>query len=56
MNALDWINRIEKVIVDADVSSHSYLTNKVAEDYLRLSCETIVDSYDTTTLGMEKLL
>ena len=56
MNALDWLNRIDAVIVDAKVTSHSYLTEKVAEDYIRLSCETIIDSYDTTALGMEKLL
>ena len=38
MSALDWINRLESIIVDAEVTTNSYMTEIVAEDYVRISC------------------
>ena len=49
MTALDWVQRLDEIILDAKVSSHNTLASLIAEDFHRFDCVTKVEPYDSTS-------
>lgn len=40
MNAIEWVGRLDEIIVDAEVTTTDYISSKIADRYFRLDLES----------------
>lgn len=47
MNAIQWLERLENIIVDAEMTTNHKLVEAIADSYHRFNYTTKVDLYET---------
>lgn len=55
MNPLGWVERLDEIIIDAEVTSHDWLTSKITHDYYRFDYFTSINSYDANEESVQQL-
>lgn len=46
MNSFRWFENLEKILIDAEVTTHSDLTKNIANEYFRFEYPSIVNRFE----------